>query len=134
MLIPDMEDLTISPGWIFLGGGIAGMVTVIRAKTFSWRNYEFLPSEEDRKREVPITMVRRLLLLAVCVGLVLYGLSRIQQDHDWNPFQKSANQPGLLTVHALAVRNLPRSRPFGHPSEKPVTQPCSWLTALRVSQ
>jgi hypothetical protein len=83
-----MENLPISAGWVFLIGGIAGIVTVIRAKTFSWKNYEFLTSEEDRKQEVPMTMVRRWILIAICVGLAAYGGARVQQDRDWNPFHK----------------------------------------------
>jgi hypothetical protein len=83
-----MENLPISPGWVFLIAGIAGMVTVIRAKTFAWKNYEFLTSEEDLKQEVPMTMARRGVLIAICLGLAVYGGTRVQQDRDWNPFHK----------------------------------------------
>jgi hypothetical protein len=83
-----MENLPISPGWVFLIGGIAGVVTVIRAKTFSWKNYEFLTSEEDLKQEVPMTMARRGVLIAICLGLAVYGGTRVQRDRDWNPFHK----------------------------------------------
>jgi hypothetical protein len=83
-----MENLPISPGWIFLIGGIAGMVTVTRAKMFSWKNYEFLASEEDLKQEVPMTVTRRWILMAICFGLAVYGGTRVQQDRDWNPFHK----------------------------------------------
>jgi hypothetical protein len=84
----NMENLQVSAGWVFLIGGIAGMVTVIRAKTFSWKNYEFLTSEEDRKQEVPMTIARRWILIAICVGLAIYGGIRVQQDRDWNPLHK----------------------------------------------
>jgi hypothetical protein len=83
-----MENLPISPGWVFLIGGIAGVVTVTRAKTFSWKNYEFLTSEEDLKQKVPMTMARRWVLIAFCLGLAVYGGTRVQQDRDWNPFHK----------------------------------------------
>jgi hypothetical protein len=83
-------------------GGISGVVTVIRAKTFSWKNYEFLTSEEDRKQEIPMTMVRRWILIAICVALAVYGATRVQQDRDWNPFDKG----GVSTTsseHSIAV-------------------------------
>ena len=83
-----MENLPISPGWVFLVAGIADMVTVIRARTFSWKNYEFLTSEEDLKQEVPMTMVKRWVLIAICFGLAVYGGTRVQQDRDWNPFHR----------------------------------------------
>jgi len=83
-----MENLPISPGWVFLVAGIAGMVTVIRARTFSWKNYEFLTSEEDLKQEVPMTMVKRWVLIAICFGLAVYGGTRVQQDRDRSPFYK----------------------------------------------
>jgi hypothetical protein len=83
-----MENLPISAGWVFLLAGIAGVVTVIRAKTFSWRNYEFLTGEKDLKQEVPMTMVRRWVLITICLGLAVYGGTRVQRDRDWNPFHK----------------------------------------------
>ena len=64
------------------------MVTVIRARTFSWKNYEFLTSEEDLKQEVPMTSAKRWLLIVICFGLAVYGGRRVQQDRDWNPFHK----------------------------------------------
>jgi hypothetical protein len=83
-----MENLPISAGWVFLLAGIAGLFTVSRAKTFSWKNYEFLASKEDLKQEVPMTLAKRWILIAICLGLVLYGGVRVQQDRDWNPFHK----------------------------------------------
>jgi hypothetical protein len=68
--------------------GIAGMATAIRAKTFSWKNYEFLTSQGDLKQEVPMTMARRWALVAICFGLAVYGGTRVHQDRDWNPFHK----------------------------------------------
>jgi hypothetical protein len=84
----NMQNLPISAGWVFLIAGIVGIVTVIRARTFSWKNYDFLTSDEDRKREVPMTAARRWILIAICVGLAVYGGTRVQQDRDWNPFHK----------------------------------------------
>jgi hypothetical protein len=50
-----LDNLPFSSGWVYLIGGLAGIVTVLRSKKFSWKNYEFLASEEDRKEEVPMT-------------------------------------------------------------------------------
>jgi integrase len=36
---------------------------IATAKTFSWKNYEFVTSEEDRKQEVPMTPGRRWVLI-----------------------------------------------------------------------
>jgi hypothetical protein len=74
-----MENLPISPGWVFLIGGIAGMVTVIRARMFSWKNYEFLTSEEDLRQEVPMTSAKRWLLIVLCFGLAVYGGTRVHR-------------------------------------------------------
>ncbi len=64
------------------------MVTVIRARMFSWKNYEFLTSEEDLRQEVPMPSAKRWLLIVLCFGLAVYGGTRVQQDRDWNPFHK----------------------------------------------
>jgi hypothetical protein len=75
--------LKFSGGWVLLVGGISGIVTVLLAKTFSWRNYEFLESEEDRKEEIPMTLLRRLILVAVCIGFAIWGAMWIQADGGW---------------------------------------------------
>jgi hypothetical protein len=102
LLLPMIESTTISQrnlrisaGWVFFIGGAAGIVTVIRAKTFSWKNYDFLTSEQDRKEELPMTPARRWILVAICVGLAIYGGARIHQDRDWNPFHKGGMSPPI---------------------------------------
>jgi hypothetical protein len=83
-LISVMDDLAISPGWVFFAGGIVGIVTVLMSRTFSWSNFEFLPSDEDRERQRPMTPARRAILLAICVGLAVWGAAWIQRDHGWD--------------------------------------------------
>jgi hypothetical protein len=80
-----MNNLTFSGGWVVLIGGISGIVTVLRAKTFSWKNYSFLGSDEDRKEETPMTPLKRSILIAVCIGLAIWGAMWIQADHGWVP-------------------------------------------------
>ena len=80
-----MGELPISPGWVFLLGGVAGIVTCSLSKTFSWSNYEFLRTEEERRTETPMTRFQRLMIIAVCTLIALYGAYRIQRDHNWNP-------------------------------------------------
>ena len=81
-----MFHLSISPGWIFLIGGVVGLFNVSCAKTFAWKGSEFLTSEEDRKREVPMTPARRWSLIALYVGLTVWGAIWVQRDHNWNLF------------------------------------------------
>jgi hypothetical protein len=92
-----MGGLTFSGGWIVFIGGISGIVTVLRAKTFSWKNYSFIGSEEDRKEEVPMTLLRRSILLAICIGLAIWGGIWIQADHGWNPFTSGRGNPPAST-------------------------------------
>lgn len=57
-----MSNMSISPGWLALISGVIGLFNAGRSKTVTWKNFEFLTSEEDRKREVPMTpasVVRR---------------------------------------------------------------------------
>ncbi len=54
-----MGDLQISDNWVFLVGGVIGIICVLGAKTFSWSNSEFLATEEDRKQEIPMTLLKR---------------------------------------------------------------------------
>ncbi len=92
-----MSDLPISAGWVFFIGGVLGIVTVLRAKNFSWKNSEFLTTEEDRKQEVPMTPLRRWILVGICVLISAYGAVQLQRDHAWNPFPGGRAAPPTLT-------------------------------------
>ncbi len=81
-----LDNLPFSAGWVYLIGGLIGIVTVSLAKKFSWKNYEFLASEEDRKEAVPMTPLRRLILISICVLIAAYGATEVQRDHGWNAF------------------------------------------------
>ena len=85
-----MGDLPISGNWIFFIGGIVGVISVLRAKKFSWSNSEFLKTEEERDEDVPMTMRRRLILLAVCALICTYGAIQLQRERAWNPFNRSS--------------------------------------------
>ena len=77
----------LSFGWLLLLGGALGAVRVLRAKTFSWANeVDTVVTEEDRKREAPMTPVRRWILVAICLLLAIVGAVLIQRQHNWNPF------------------------------------------------
>jgi len=88
-----MGDLPISAGWVFFLGGILGIVSVLRAKTFSWSNSEFLTTEEDRKQEVPMTPLKRWILVGVCILIGAYGAIQLKRDHAWNPFPSGRGTP-----------------------------------------
>ncbi len=76
----------LSLGWLLLLGGVLGAVRVIRAKTFSWANeVDTVVTEEDRKREAPMTSIRRWVLVTICLLLAVLGAVLIQRGHDWNP-------------------------------------------------
>jgi hypothetical protein len=81
-----MSDLPISAGWVFFLGGILGTISIFRAKNFSWSNSEFLPTEEPRKQKIPMTPLKRWILVGVCVLISVFGAVRLQRDHAWNPF------------------------------------------------
>jgi hypothetical protein len=87
-----LDNLPFSAGWVYLIGGLIGIVTVSLAKKFSWKNYEFLASEEDRKEAVPMTPLRRLILIGICVLIGAYGAIEVQRDHGWNAFAARAIQ------------------------------------------
>jgi hypothetical protein len=87
-----LDNLPFSSGWVYLIGGLAGIVTVLRSKKFSWKNYEFLASEEDRNEEVPMTPIKRLILISICVLIGAYGAIEVQRDHGWNAFSARATQ------------------------------------------
>ncbi len=83
-------DLPISGDWVFFIGGIIGVISVLRAKKFSWSNSEFLETDEERDEAVPMTMLRRIILLSVCALICTYGAIRLQREHAWNPFNRSS--------------------------------------------
>jgi hypothetical protein len=77
----------LSLGWLLFVGGILGSIRVLRAKTFSWANYvDTVVTEEDRKREAPMTPLKRRVLVAICLLLAIVGAVFIQRTHSWNPF------------------------------------------------
>ena len=81
-----MGDQTISSDWVFFLGGILGIISVLHAKNFSWSNSEFLPTKEQREQEIPMTRLRRWILVGVCVLISVYGAVQLQRDHQWNLF------------------------------------------------
>jgi hypothetical protein len=85
-----MGNLPISPGWVFLDGGISGIITASFSKTFSWSNFEFLRTAEERKAETPMTSFQRSMIIGVCMLIALYGAYRIQQDKNWKPFESGS--------------------------------------------
>lgn len=89
-----MNNLPVSPGWVCLVLGISGIVTSSVAKTFSWKNTEFLSTEEDRKAETPMTPLKRSTIIGICLAIATYGAFRIQQDHNWNPTRQGTS-PGV---------------------------------------
>jgi len=49
-----MNDLSISAEWVFFLGGFLSIMSVVCAKTISWKNSEFLTTEEDCKQEIDL--------------------------------------------------------------------------------
>ena len=91
-----MDNSRISSGWVFFIGGLFGVVAVLRAKMFSWKNSEFLNSEQDRREEVPMTAFRRWVLVGVCILISLYGAAQLERDHAWHSsLQKESDIPAL---------------------------------------
>jgi hypothetical protein len=79
--------MNITPGWLFFAGGLVGLVNVSRAKTVSWLNTDGnISSEELKASQVPVTRIKRILLLILCALLVIGGALDIQRKHNWNPF------------------------------------------------
>ncbi|HEY0307569.1 MAG TPA: hypothetical protein VGB94_05370 [Acidobacteriaceae bacterium] len=78
----------LSIGWIFLLGGIAGLIRNARAKSITWANTVDInmTPDEIRQSEVPMTPKRRLIALTLCLALAIFGAWKIQRDHWWNPF------------------------------------------------
>ncbi len=68
-----MNDLPLAAGWVFLVGGVLGIISVALAKDFKWSNGEFLETEEEVRQHEPMTWRKRLMLLIVCVLVSAYG-------------------------------------------------------------
>ena len=80
----------ISVGWFSLVGGAVGAFRVAIAKKFfksDFANMEGVITEEDYKTEVPISPLKRWIIVGICILLAVFGLIKIQQDRNWNPFQ-----------------------------------------------
>ena len=54
-------------------------------------------TEEDYKTEVHITPKKRWIIVGVCMLIAAFGVFRIQQDRNWNPFQ-SGGGPAPVSV------------------------------------
>ncbi len=106
-----------SSGWVYFIGGIIGIVSVSLAKNFSWSNYEFLGTEEDRKKEVPMTLLKRSALIAICVIIAVFGAIQIQQDHNWNPLTHSQS---INTLRAPSMRLFPGAWVGNHKTPQPL--------------
>lgn len=78
----------MSGRWVFFIGGLIGVITVARAKSFTWSNSEFLESEDDVRERVPMTSKRRMVLLLVCLLISAFGAWQLEREHAWNPFTK----------------------------------------------
>ncbi len=65
----------LSLGWLLLLGGILGGARVLFAKTFSWQNtVDTVVTEEDREDEVPMTLLRRSIVMGICATSALVGV------------------------------------------------------------
>ena len=75
----------ISVGWFCVIGGVVGAVRVAIARKFSrsdFANMESVITDEDYKTEVKITPMKRWIIVGVCVIISVFGVFRIQQDHN----------------------------------------------------
>jgi hypothetical protein len=80
----------LSVGWFCLVGGTVGAFRVAIAKKFfksDFANMEGVITEEDRKTEVQISHLKRWSIVGICTLLAVFGVFKIQQDRNWNPFQ-----------------------------------------------
>jgi hypothetical protein len=106
----------LSLGWLLLLGGALGTIRILRAKTFSWMNdVDTVITEEDRKREVPMTPFRRWTLVLICLLLTIVGAILIQRKHNWNPFARCRlcmNDNGA--VSSLGNRRIDKSQGVMH--------------------
>jgi len=68
-----VNHIPLAAGWVFLVGGLLGVVSVSLAQDFRWSNFEFLESEEELRQHEPMTWRKRLVLLIVCVLISAYG-------------------------------------------------------------
>ena len=82
--------MSFSIGWFCLFGGVVGALRVSAAKKFyksDFANTDGIIAEEDYKTEVPMTPLKRWMIVGVCVVIAAFGVFKIQQDRNWNPFQ-----------------------------------------------
>ncbi len=83
---------TLSVAWILLAVGVIS--AVVFATAGSTGTTELPPQEAERsKRDQDVKPVARWSLVALSLLLASYGALRVQQDHDWLPFQR----PHLFT-------------------------------------
>jgi hypothetical protein len=76
-------------GWACLLGGALGAFRVATAKVFyksDFMDSDGVITEQDRTTEITVTPLKRWLIVLGCVGLAIYGAIRIQDRHNWNPF------------------------------------------------
>jgi hypothetical protein len=73
------------------------VITASRAKTFSWRNFQFVGTEEDRNNEEsPMTPIKRFLIIAICIAFIIYGVIRVNDDGNWNPFHSGTRSLQMI--------------------------------------
>jgi hypothetical protein len=92
--------MSFSIGWFLLFGGVVGTLRVSTSKKFyksDFENTDGIIAEEDFKAEVPITQLRRWIFVGICVVIAAFGVFKIQQDRNWNPFQ-SGTEVAPFTV------------------------------------
>jgi hypothetical protein len=100
------DQMSLPLGWLLFLGGIIGAFRVLVSKTFSWVNdVDLRPTEEDRKREVPMTPRKRWILILICVTAIVIGAFLIQRWHEWNPFHPESDAgPRVITNQGLLGR------------------------------
>ncbi len=82
--------VNLSLGWFCFLGGIIGAFRVATARKLyksDFANQDGVITAEERKTEVPMTLLMRWVLVAACILIAVYGGMRIKDDHAWNPFQ-----------------------------------------------
>jgi hypothetical protein len=85
--------MNLSVGWFCLVGGAVGAFRTAIAKKFyrsDFANQEGVITEADRTTEVPMTHLKRWLLVGICILVAVFGVLLIQKDHGWNPFRAGA--------------------------------------------
>jgi len=76
----------LSMGWIFFGGGIAGLIAACRSDFSFWNRDSAVGNPETDKK--PVSSKMRLLAILINLLLIVLGALVIQRQHNWNPFQK----------------------------------------------